>query len=263
MKNRLSRLLKVLDWYPEHGGAVDVDALAMQLHTTPATIRRDLRDLREAGAFEELEPERAPEVLTAPVAAPSLLEVLSASAPANDVRGAAGADEDSLFATYVGARFLASEGNEAQTEMAAEVLRRVRAQASEALRQRMNEADLRFRFGPRSSESKVRLAVAQAITERRVLELRYRGANDQEARLRKVEPFVQYFAHDRWVFMAWCHSAGDVRQFRHERCEAVQLTEEYFTARRGLDAESLRAHGRAASGEKRVPAEPTSPRRVG
>jgi hypothetical protein len=50
MKNRLTRVLKVLEWYPRTG-APDIDALALQLGTTPATVRRDLRDLREAGAF--------------------------------------------------------------------------------------------------------------------------------------------------------------------------------------------------------------------
>lgn len=52
MKNRLSRLLKVLEWYPRDRSP-DVDAIAQQLGTTPSTVRRDLRDLREAGAFKD------------------------------------------------------------------------------------------------------------------------------------------------------------------------------------------------------------------
>ncbi len=52
MKNRLSRLLKVLEWFPR-GAPHDVEVIAQQLGTTPSTVRRDLRDLREAGAFAE------------------------------------------------------------------------------------------------------------------------------------------------------------------------------------------------------------------
>lgn len=48
---RLTRLLRVLEWYPRENRG-DVEALAAALGATPAAIRRDLRDLHAAGAFD-------------------------------------------------------------------------------------------------------------------------------------------------------------------------------------------------------------------
>lgn len=44
---RLARLVRVLDRYPADP---DVDGIARELGVSPTTVRRDLRDLREAGA---------------------------------------------------------------------------------------------------------------------------------------------------------------------------------------------------------------------
>lgn len=47
---RLTRIAHVLR--AADRGPVDADALAAQLGSTPQQVRRDLRDLREAGALE-------------------------------------------------------------------------------------------------------------------------------------------------------------------------------------------------------------------
>lgn len=46
-RNRLARLIRVLDLY----GCHDVEGIAATLECSPQTIRRDIRDLREAGAL--------------------------------------------------------------------------------------------------------------------------------------------------------------------------------------------------------------------
>lgn len=275
MKNRLSRLLKVLEWYPRTG-TPDVDALALQLGTTPATIRRDLRDLREAGAFggpSAAANDTAPlpgVVLDVIAAAPSgardvadetavvtattsLPPAALSQAPAND--GASpqplALSDDELTAMYVGARFLAAEGDTQAAEAAHTVIARVEHLASPDLLGKLAEMDTRFRFGPRSTERRIRQLVAQAITERRVLTFRYRGERDAEYRVREVEPLAQFFIHDRWSFVAYCRTAGDIRQFRHERCRDMKLTEQYFTDRGGFSLDGFIAQRKrvAAGGE--------------
>lgn len=230
MKNRLSRLLKVLEWFPRTG-TPDVDAIALQLGTTPSTVRRDLRDLREAGAFVdkssvENEPSNTDATETLPI------EFVP---PANDVGSTL--SEDDLVAMYVGARFLAGEGDLALGDRALRVAQRVERTASPELLERLAELDTRFRFGPRENERRARRLIAQAITERRVIKLHYKGERDATARERMVEPTAQFFIHDRWSFYAYDREAGEVRQFRHERCKDVSLTDETFTPRseRGLD----------------------------
>lgn len=263
MKNRLARLLKVLEWYPR-SGAPDIDSIALQLGTTPATVRRDLRDLREAGAFDGDKPKLAgpavkdaSEVVTEEhdtrvavlaSAAESLPKqpvlpafTLGEGGPANDApaKRTPAVDaparlatrEDELVAMYVGARFLASEGDPALGEQSLEVVRAVEREASPALLDKLAELDTRFRFGPREAERKVRRVVAQAIAERRAISIRYKGERDKEFRTRVVEPTAQFFIHDRWSFYAYDRETDEVRQFRHERCKDVEITDEPFNWR--------------------------------
>jgi predicted DNA-binding transcriptional regulator YafY len=259
MKNRLARLLKVLAWYPR-SGAPDIDVIALQLGVTPATVRRDLRDLREAGAFdrtarvptseERLGDGRRSGALAAlalqpaandgppraahPAAAKGLPEharTESIAAETSDER-APSAPDDEWLAMYVGARFLASEGDPALGLRALRVARKVEREAPESVRDALATMDARFRFGPRETERRVRMTVARAIQERRALTLRYKGERDTEHRIRVVEPSAQFFIHDRWSFYAFDRESGEVRQFRHERCRDVALTDEPFTSGR-------------------------------
>lgn len=257
MKNRLSRLLKVLEWYPRTGVA-DIDALALQLGTTPATVRRDLRDLREAGAFDGLQQRTVSSSSNAEPSsvASGAMGALPAAAleqlPANDgPAGPAPLSEDELVAMYVGARFLAAEGDPSATESAQAVIAKVEHLASPALLARLAEIDTRYRFGPRGGERRVRRLVQQAITERRVLAMLYKGERDRDYRPREVEPLAQFFIHDRWSFYAYCRTAGDIRQFRHERCKDVRLTDQYFTDRGGFSLEGFIRQRRRAVGSGR------------
>ncbi len=260
MKNRLARLLKVLEWYPR-SGAPDIDSIALQLGTTPATVRRDLRDLREAGAFDgdkaklAAPDDAANDNRVAVAAASAELPIqptlpaftLGEGGPANDGparRSAATPEpgtqpkrEDELVAMYVGARFLASEGDHGLGEQSLEVLRAIEREAGHDLLEKLAELDTRFRFGPREAERKVRRVVAQAIAERRAVSIRYKGERDKEFRTRTVEPTAQFFIHDRWSFYAYDRESDEVRQFRHERCKDISLTDEPFSWRgdRGLD----------------------------
>jgi predicted DNA-binding transcriptional regulator YafY len=260
MKNRLTRLLKVLERCPR-SGAPDVDALALQLHATPETIRRDLRDLREAGAFDGLHLPAAPanDIAAAPPGEAAPTDALP-HAPAND--GARShplaLGDDEFVAMYVGARFLAAEGDTAAADAAQRLINRIERAATPELLHRLAELDARYRFGPRANERKIRQLVAQAIAERRVLAIRYRGENDESFVTRHVEPLAQFFIHDRWSFIAFCRTRNDFRQFRHERCQHVELLEEYFTPRGGFSLESF-IERRRAQATRAAAAAPSTP----
>lgn len=236
MKNRLSRLLKVLERCPDPL-ATDIGVVAAQLNATPETIRRDLRDLREAGAYEKASARPRPANDVEPLAAATALP----QPPANDGAGAhpAALSDDDVVAMYVGARFLAAEGDAAAFGVAAGVLAKVSSIAGPGLRARLDELDARYRFGPRADEGRTRQLVAQAIAERRVLAFRYRGEQDAVHLHREVEPLAQFFIHDRWSFVGFCRTREDIRQFRHERCQHVRLTERYFTPRGGFSLEAF------------------------
>jgi predicted DNA-binding transcriptional regulator YafY len=236
MKNRLSRLLKVLERCPDPV-APDVGALAAQLGATPETIRRDLRDLREAGAFDRgvARVRPANDVDPLPPAAPE------PQPPANDGASAhpVALSDDDVLAMYVGARFLAAEGDASGAAVANTVLAKIGTIAGAELQTRLAETDAHYRFGPRADEGRIRQLVAQAIAERRALSIRYRGEHDEAHVAREVEPLAQFFIHDRWSFIAYCKTREDIRQFRHERCQHVRLTEKYFTPRGGFSLEAF------------------------
>ena len=67
--------------------------------------------------------------------------------------------------------------------------------------------------------------VRQALASRRRIRLRYLVAGRDESTERDVDPMrlINFDAH--WYLEGWCHRAEDVRLFRLDRVEALQLLE--------------------------------------
>jgi predicted DNA-binding transcriptional regulator YafY len=231
VKNRLFRLLKVLEGYPRTG-APDLDAMAAELGTVPDVLRRDLRDLRDAGAFGPTGPvELVRELTDGPDA---VLPKALRQRPANDGVGlSSGLSDDEATAMYVGARFLLAQGDPTLGRSAQAMIARIEHAASLSLLERLNQIDRRYNFGPHGNERAVRQLANQAITERRVLTFRYFGERDVGPRERVVEPMEIRFTNGAWFVRAYCRGAKDIRQFRAERCLEARLLEERFSPRNG------------------------------
>ncbi len=71
------------------------------------------------------------------------------------------------------------------------------------------------------------LIIQQAITDYRVLEIKYTAAN-KEFTKRQVEPLGVYFTNNIWVMIAYCRLRKDYRQFRTDRILNLIETQEFF-----------------------------------
>jgi len=72
------------------------------------------------------------------------------------------------------------------------------------------------------------LQIQDALVRRRVLRLTYRSGSRDEVTTREVEPLglVQYFQH--WHLITWCRLRQDMRDFRLDRIQSVQVTRDVF-----------------------------------
>jgi predicted DNA-binding transcriptional regulator YafY len=81
--------------------------------------------------------------------------------------------------------------------------------------------------------------VQQAVVERRVLALVYRGRNQEVDTPREVEPLGVAFHSGAWYLVAWCRLRGALRHFRIDRIRWLELRAETVPLRPDF---SLAAH---------------------
>ncbi len=71
----------------------------------------------------------------------------------------------------------------------------------------------------------LRASVEQAVTQRRVVVLRYRDGKGRASR-REVEPQLLSRSADHWYLVGWCRERQGPRWFREDRIESVEVTAE-------------------------------------
>ncbi|KAA1424683.1 WYL domain-containing protein [Mumia zhuanghuii] len=76
---------------------------------------------------------------------------------------------------------------------------------------------------PGAGDTRSRRALEQALVDRRVLSLRYRGA-DGAVSERRVDPQILAFTQHRWYLVAHCREREGIRWFRLDRIERARLT---------------------------------------
>lgn len=85
------------------------------------------------------------------------------------------------------------------------------------------------------------LAVQRGVAQRRVLRLRYRGAGKAEETQRVVEPLGVVFYGGAWYLVAWCRLRSDIRHFRTDRVQQLEMLAETFPTRQDFSlAEHLK-----------------------
>ena len=83
------------------------------------------------------------------------------------------------------------------------------------------------------------LAVQHGVAQRRVLRLVYRGKGREEETCRDVEPLGVVFSGGAWYLVGWCRLRTDVRHFRTDRIQRLEMLAETVCARPDF---SLAAH---------------------
>ena len=90
--------------------------------------------------------------------------------------------------------------------------------------------------------------IRRAILERTSLNLHYTKkayGKKGEASERKVDPHSLLHLNGNWILVAYCHLRRDIRMFRLDRIDRLELTSEVFKRQKDFSVEHLKApHGR-------------------
>jgi len=88
------------------------------------------------------------------------------------------------------------------------------------------------------------LEVQQAIASSVVLEINYFTPSRSRSSLRQVEPIGLYFYSSHWHLIAWCRIKDDYRDFRLDRIQSLQNTQQWFDQRQRGDLSSYLAQSK-------------------
>jgi predicted DNA-binding transcriptional regulator YafY len=85
--------------------------------------------------------------------------------------------------------------------------------------------------GYRPTRPSVFKVVLQALLEKRVLDIAYVGTNDEQEKLRTVEPHHLQHYMGSWMLVAWCRVRNDWRNFALVRIKNAVVRDEPFEAK--------------------------------
>jgi predicted DNA-binding transcriptional regulator YafY len=207
---RADRLFQIIQLLRGRRRAVTARWLAEQLEVSERTVYRDIRDLIATGTPIEGEA-GVGYTLRSGYDLPPLMF-----------------DADEIQALVLGARIVASFGDEKLARAAAAVVSKVEAVLPAKLRPRIANAAL---YAPQTFASRALseglLAVRAALTTRHKLRIHYVKENG-EASDRVVWPLGAFFWGRAWTVTTWCELRGDFRNFRLDRIERIEPTGEAF-----------------------------------
>ena len=118
------------------------------------------------------------------------------------------------------------------------ILPRERKQQLETLGRRMVVYARRPKPLDSQPDERGLLAVQEAVVSQRVLKLCYKGREDDQGVHRAVEPLGVVFYSGAWTLVAWCRLRKDIRHFRIDRMEQIELQGETFATRDDFDLKS-------------------------
>jgi predicted DNA-binding transcriptional regulator YafY len=233
MENTLKRALRVLG-HVQSKGTQDAPRIAAALGLPVATVRRDLRALREAGAL----------------ATPTSTAAVVTDGAANDGAANDGAAPPPVLLSPVelalvreGARTLVREGDGTTADGARRVLKRLDRAVGAA------EPTPAFTPPDADAQRRMRWLLQEAIATRRVVALRYRREGESVEVPREVEPLAVFYTADHWSFLAYCRLRRDYRSFRLDHAQDLHLSDAWFQPRQGASLERyIHARKRASGG---------------
>jgi predicted DNA-binding transcriptional regulator YafY len=79
-----------------------------------------------------------------------------------------------------------------------------------------------------TSNPNMLLGLSEAAQESRRVWIRYRSAEAEEVTERDIDPYGIVHHRGRWYVVGWCHLRDDVRMFRLDRMQSLELREDTF-----------------------------------
>jgi len=212
--SRTERLLELVQVLRRHRAPVRAEELASELGVSVRSVYRDVQTLRGQGAPIEGEA-GVGYVLKPGFTLPPLMF-----------------SPEELEALVLGLRLAAEHGDVALGQAAEDAAAKIRAVLPRELRDFVDDTTLLAGpAGERPADGTDLAALRRAIREQHKVALSYRDAADRLSE-RRVWPIALGFFERARVLIAWCELRGAFRAFRTDRCAAIGVTSERFSAPR-------------------------------
>lgn len=205
-------------------GVRTTEQLATELGVSERTVRRDLGRLLELDVPVETLPGRHGGVR------------LEAGALLSPVRFT----DDELLALVVGLNAAAMNNDEGLEQAAGRALTRLGTVLSPAISTRIRALQRTLKpatseeFRPVAAPSAHVVALAEATSEGRRVEISYRAGREAGVTERKIDPYG-LAKLGAWYVVAYCHLRRDLRTFRVDRIRSVRDVAESFAAPEDFD----------------------------
>lgn len=225
MSSTLSRRLFDLVESLQGQGVRTTEQLATELGVSERTVRRDLGRLLDLDVPVETVPGRHGGVR------------LEAGALLSPVRFT----DDELLALVTGLNAATMNTDEALEQAAGRALTRLGTVLSPAVSARIRALHRTLKpatsdeFRPVAAASAHVIALAEATSEGRRVQISYRGGQGAGVTERKIDPYG-LAKLGAWYVVAYCHLRQDLRTFRVDRVRSVRPVAETFAAPEGFDA---------------------------
>lgn len=213
---RLSRLLTMVPWLLNRQG-IDIEEAAAELAVSRAQLESDLALLFLCGT-----PGGMPDDLIDADWEEGRIYLGNAEAISRPLR----LGRDEALALMVGLRTLAAIPGLTERDALDRTLAKLEAAASADAAASVDAARRRIQVDMGSDAREATLAALRdALARRRRVHLRYLVPARDEATERDVDPMRLTSVDGRWYLEGWCHRSADVRLFRLDRMERVDVLE--------------------------------------
>ncbi|GAB3583530.1 helix-turn-helix transcriptional regulator [Calidifontibacter terrae] len=207
--SRLSRLLTMVPWLMHRQG-IDIEQAARELGVSTTQIEADLNLLFVCGT-----PGHLPDDLIEAEWENGKVFLGNADEIARPLR--LGVDE--ALTLIVGLRTLAAVPGLGERE----AIDRALAKLIEAAGDASAASDRVVVTAPQGTATRWLPTLQDALARRRRLRMRYLVAARDESTQRDVDPMRVLLLDDHWYVEGWCHRADDVRLFRVDRIEELEV----------------------------------------
>ena len=206
--NRINRITAILTQL-QSKRIVTAQSIANRFEISLRTVYRDIKSLQEAGVpigsengvgYFIVDGYRLPPIMFSEEEANALI---TADKLVNQK------NEKSLSKNYTSALIKIKA-----------VLRNQQKEKLELLDQRIG-ADNKYNFNPKSDYL---AQIQRGITDFLQLKLKYRSIYKNELTTRNVKPIALYFTENDWILIAFCMLRNDIREFRLDKIELLQIT---------------------------------------
>lgn len=221
---RLSRLVGII-LHLQGRRLVRAEDIAEYFEVSVRTIYRDLRALEEAGLPLAAEAGKGYSLVDGYNLPPVMFTQEEASALLIGGRLAEHLGDKSLRPNVVSALM---KINAVLPPERREFVERLRDATAVHLRRTFQEGD----------DKGNQTILQESLATRRVVRIAYRSGRYDERTERDVEPLAVVYYADYWHMIGWCRLREDVRDFRADRIEQVEVLEEEFSPRQDFDLKS-------------------------